>query len=141
MGKWLRCETDNLPEFSAEGIWSSSYTPLCRGGLGTRCICYDRCGYLGVCTRSPINLREHEHINLKTTFCTSSSIFWDITSCSKLKINRRFRGTCCLQLRDRRIRQARNQHEAGSKQSQTMLVTCFLTELFFDPEDGGDMFL
>jgi hypothetical protein len=33
--------------------------------------------------------------------------------------------------------QARNQDESGSKQ----LNTGFLFGLFFDPEDGGDMFL
>jgi hypothetical protein len=33
--------------------------------------------------------------------------------------------------------QARNQHESGSKQ----LNTGFLFGLFFDPEDGGEMFL
>jgi hypothetical protein len=60
----------------------------------------------------------------------NSSIFWNITPCSPLKTNRRFWGTCRLQLQDRRVSQARNQHEAGSKQS-----------LFFDPADGGDIFL
>jgi hypothetical protein len=50
-----------------------------------------------------------------------SSIFWDITSCSPLKVNRRFGGRCRL------------------------LATCFhasyLLYLFFDPEDGSDIFL
>jgi hypothetical protein len=45
-----------------------------------------------------------------------SIIFWDITPCSLLKVNRRFGGTCrCFQ--------------AG-----------FLLGLFFDPEEEGDMF-
>jgi hypothetical protein len=46
------------------------------------------------------------------------SIFWNKTPCSLLKVNR---------------------------QSQALLSTCFtlgfLLDLFFDPEDGGDMFL
>jgi hypothetical protein len=45
------------------------------------------------------------------------SIFWDITPCSPLKINRHLRETCLLYLYGLRINQARNQPEAGSKQS------------------------
>jgi hypothetical protein len=45
-----------------------------------------------------------------------SYIFRDKTPCNPLKINRRFGGTCRLHLQRRRIRQATNQHEAGSKQ-------------------------
>jgi hypothetical protein len=41
-----------------------------------------------------------------------SSIFWDITPCNPMKVNRRFEGTCRLHLQDRRISQARKQHEA-----------------------------
>jgi hypothetical protein len=46
-----------------------------------------------------------------------SYIFWDITPCSSLKVNHRFRGTCRLQIHGRRISQERNQREAGSKKS------------------------
>jgi hypothetical protein len=45
-----------------------------------------------------------------------SSIFGDITPCSLLKVNRHFRGTFHLHLQGWRLCQARNQHEAGSKQ-------------------------
>jgi hypothetical protein len=45
----------------------------------------------------------------------TSSIFWDITPCSPLNVNRRFGGKSCLHLQDRRINRARNRHEAGSK--------------------------
>jgi hypothetical protein len=48
-----------------------------------------------------------------------SSTFWDITPCSPLKVNWRFWGTCCFHLQGRRVSQARNQHEASSKQSFT----------------------
>jgi hypothetical protein len=57
------------------------------------------------------------------------SIFWDIISCSLLKINLRFGGTLRLYLQGRRISQARNQRESRWQAE------------FFDPEDGGDIFL
>jgi hypothetical protein len=40
-----------------------------------------------------------------------SSIYWDITLCSPLKVSRRF-GTCCLHLQGRRISKASDQHKA-----------------------------
>jgi hypothetical protein len=40
-----------------------------------------------------------------------SIIFWDITPCSSLKVNWRFRETYRLHLQGRRIIRARNQHE------------------------------
>jgi hypothetical protein len=43
--------------------------------------------------------------------------------CSPLKVNRCFRRTRHLHLQSRRINQARNQHEAGSKQSLAYFVT------------------
>jgi hypothetical protein len=50
------------------------------------------------------------------------TVFWAITPCSPLKVNRRFGGTYRLQL-------------------ATCFHVGFLLGLFFDPEDGGDMFL
>jgi hypothetical protein len=41
----------------------------------------------------------------------------------------------------RRISEARNQHETGSKQSLSFLPASFFLGLFFGLEDGGDMFL
>jgi hypothetical protein len=46
-----------------------------------------------------------------------SSIFWDITSYSPLRVNRRFEGTCRLHLQCRRICQQGTYVEAGGKQS------------------------
>jgi hypothetical protein len=60
-------------------------------------------------------------------------IFWDITPCSSLKVNRRFGGTYILHLQARRIIQARNQQPA------TYFHTGVLLSSFFDPENGGDM--
>jgi hypothetical protein len=41
-----------------------------------------------------------------------STIFWDITPCSPLNVNRRFGGTYRLYLQGRRISQTRNQRES-----------------------------
>jgi hypothetical protein len=41
-----------------------------------------------------------------------STIFWDITPCSLLKVNRRFGGTYRLHLQGRKISRARNQSES-----------------------------
>jgi hypothetical protein len=49
-----------------------------------------------------------------------SSVFWDMTPCSPVKVNQRFGISAHLQ--GRSVSQARNQHEAGSKQSS---ASCF----------------
>jgi hypothetical protein len=53
-----------------------------------------------------------------TAVVMKSSICWDITPCSPLKVNRRFGGSAC-----------------------NLLHAAFLPDLFFDPEDGSDMHL
>jgi hypothetical protein len=47
----------------------------------------------------------------KTEIFMKISIFWDITPCSSLKVNRCFGGTYCLYLQGRKISRARNQRE------------------------------
>jgi hypothetical protein len=45
-----------------------------------------------------------------------SSMFWDITSCSPLKVNLHTERICYLYLQGWKVNQARSQHEAGRKQ-------------------------
>jgi hypothetical protein len=69
------------------------------------------------------------------------SIFWDITPCSPLKANRQFGRIYRLNLHGRRINQARNQNEAGSKPkiettcSTKTSVDLKRTTLRYIPED------
>jgi hypothetical protein len=68
-------------------------------------------------------------------------IFWDMIPCSPFSFNRRFGGTYRLHLQGRRNK--------FSKPASKGLLNLFLaTRLlagfliyFFDPENGGDMFL
>jgi hypothetical protein len=65
-----------------------------------------------------------------TAVVMKSSMFWDITPCNPLEINRRFGGTF-LHLQGRRMSQARN-YPSGFTQ-----ISCLL---FSDLEDGDDIF-
>jgi hypothetical protein len=70
-----------------------------------------------------------------------TTIFWDMTPCSPLKINRRFGGAYRLHLQVRRISRARNQRESRYAVLATCFHVGFFIDLFFVREDGGDMFL
>jgi hypothetical protein len=58
-----------------------------------------------------------------------STIFWDITLCSPLNVNRRFGGTYRLHLQGRRISWARNQQSSACH----LLSYWFLTRLILRP--------
>jgi hypothetical protein len=51
---------------------------------------------------------------------TKSYMFWNITPCSPVKVNRRFGGIYRLHPQGRGLSQARNQHEAGNSQSSAL---------------------
>jgi hypothetical protein len=65
----------------------------------------------------------------------TSTIFWDITPCSPLIVNRRFGGLYRFHLQGRKIRQ----------DTRALLAPYFragfFVGLFFDHEDGGDISL
>jgi hypothetical protein len=65
-----------------------------------------------------VKWRRQTHVELK------NSIFWNITPCSALKVDRRFGGTCRSRLHGRRIRQA------GSKQSLHVRVTFMIFAIY-----------
>jgi hypothetical protein len=69
---------------------------------------------------------------------SNTGIFRDITPCSPLKVNQRFEGKYPLLLHCRKISRARKQSQ-GRWQAEPHAG--FFLGLFFDPEDGGDMFL
>jgi hypothetical protein len=77
-----------------------------------------------ICTRNSITQLDYRPVALNIWellwMKLKSSIFWDIMPYSPLKINRRFGGTCRLHLRGLRISQARNQREAGGRQSSAL---------------------
>jgi hypothetical protein len=72
---------------------------------------------------------DYSRFDVLTTVVMKSSIFWDIMSCSPLKVNRRFGGTCRLHFQGLRIIQARNQ-----AMFSTCFHVCFLLDFFFEPE-------
>jgi hypothetical protein len=57
--------------------------------------------------------------NVPSEFLTpvtiKSSVFWDITPCSPVKVSRRFGRTYCPHLQNRRASKASSQYETGSK--------------------------
>jgi hypothetical protein len=60
-------------------------------------------------------------INLK------SSIFWNITPCSPVKVNQRFGGPYSLDHQDREVNQAKHKHVAGSKHSSASRFLAWFT--------------
>jgi hypothetical protein len=57
-----------------------------------------------------------------------------------MKVNRRFEKIYWLHIQDRKVSQARNQREAGSKQSLFVRIACVLV-LLLNRENGRDIFL
>jgi hypothetical protein len=62
-----------------------------------------------------------------------SSFFWDMTPCSPLKINRLFGGTYRVHFQNRR--------KTKQKTKVKKVAAGFLPYLFFDHENGDDIFL
>jgi hypothetical protein len=67
-----------------------------------------------------------------TVMVMNSSLFWDITSCSPLKINLTFGGTCRLHHHGRRVSQAKNQREGCSNCVVIPLKLKLFSSIFYD---------
>jgi hypothetical protein len=52
-----------------------------------------------------------------TAMVMKSSLFWEMMSCSPMKVNWCFGGTCHFHIQGWRVSQARNQHDASSKKA------------------------
>jgi hypothetical protein len=74
------------------------------------------------------NTRHYVGLEVLRAALMKSSIFWDIMPHSLLKVNQRFRGTCCLHLQGQRISQAWNQHEGLGLMS--VLVAQWRTKIY-----------
>jgi hypothetical protein len=74
-------------------------------------------------------VKQNIGFEVLTTVVMKSTIFWDITPCSPLKVNRRFGGTYHLHLQGRRISRARNQRENKWQAEDFQLTTrCCIPE-------------
>jgi hypothetical protein len=71
-----------------------------------------------------MNVHYRAGFEVSIALLMKSSIFWDTTSWSPLKVNRRFEGTICLHLHCQRISQGKTEHEASSSPLK-MKETCF----------------
>jgi hypothetical protein len=82
-----------------------------------------------------INNMDHAGFTVLTAVVMKSSILWDISPISPLKNNRRFGETYLLYIQGSRMSHAKNSKVCY------LLHAGFLLGLFFDPEDGSDIFL
>jgi hypothetical protein len=62
----------------------------------------------------------HKGFEVPAALVTNSSIFWDTTPCSMLKVKQRFGVTWCLQLQGRRMSHVRIQRKASSTQNMLL---------------------
>jgi hypothetical protein len=89
--------------------------------------------YFSQCSQPLRRTYVQTEFEVLTAVVINSSLFWDITTCSPPKVNRRFGVTYRLHLQGRRISQ--------TKHHCHLFHAGFLLGLFFDSNDGGDKFL
>jgi hypothetical protein len=77
-----------------------------------------------------------EQSKVLTAVVINNTIFWNITPSSPLSVNRHFGETYRLHPQGRK-----NKLSKTPARTVDCFQAGFLLSLFFDPEDGGDMFL
>jgi hypothetical protein len=73
---------------------------------------------------------------LQSIYQLKSTIYWDMTPCSPLNVNRRFGATYRLHLQGRRISRARNQRESRSQVDGSDMFEFQQTRQRYIPEDS-----
>jgi hypothetical protein len=114
-----------------QNVWASSWKYLCHWKTHVSCIMAVNTVWNQTFPReskrevwmSLGNKTSNVGFEVLTTVVMKSSVFWDITLCSLLKVNHCFRQTCHLHLQGWRISQARNQREVLLA-TYFMLVFC-----------------
>jgi hypothetical protein len=76
---------------------------------------------------------KYVRFQVLTAVVMKSSIFWDITPSSLLKVNRRFGGTCYLHFQVRRLSRARNQCESRWQEKHREVHDEELHKIFSSP--------
>jgi hypothetical protein len=74
--------------------------------------------YSGVTSKKKVNFAQFEVL---IAVVMKISVFWDITPCSLVKVNRLLGGTSRILRQGRRMSEERNQHEVGSKQGNSQI--------------------
>jgi hypothetical protein len=75
-----------------------------------------------------------DYVTLKTKSIIKSTIFWDITPCSPLNVNRRFGGTYRLHLQGRRISRERNQRERRCQEPSRLILLPWRRRQYVTPK-------
>jgi hypothetical protein len=125
-GLWIFIDMKNNVTILMSTV-STNHTvaPFFRDGISGKYIRFSD-GSLLYKTHEKQSLHLLVRLEVLTALGVTSSVFWGITTYSLLKLNQHFGGTCHLHLQSKTIRQARNQHEAVSKQGPGLLADCFM---------------
>jgi hypothetical protein len=114
--KWFCPNQDTIMAFA----WRDRKT-MKTLGQGSRCPSWELNWASPEYKSGLLPLDQSVGIEVLTVVVMNSSVFWDITLHSPLKVSWHFGGTCQLRLQGIKINQARHYHEAGSKQRYTPL--------------------
>jgi hypothetical protein len=111
-------ENNNIKQNINRKFWEEliAYFPVIRHGphrkRRVQLFFYSACVFVAAVTFSPsrclVTIGKYTYRHTDWWGGLWSTIFWDITPCSPLRINRRFRGTYRLHLQGRKSKQSKN---------------------------------